>query len=350
MSGDQLAFFIPIGAVLIFVPFTAFVWLVALRASSSPQAQPNQVNWACSIFGIRSETDTEKIFGNAIWTRYGLPMEEGTADETCKQKKSAIAQIEDRALTYVERVIDRQINKVRGILTLDSILIVASRELITQDKEKWRIWYFLIKGLLEFGTYCLILAIGLSVYLLFVRIGNDENIYCNIQAEFNETIELIRKRAIPIQISVWASLLAILLFSMALLASWGQADATPAQKPPSPPATAHMSPHDIFFDVNAAVPRRESETALMAALQELEDKPTLKVRLEGHADDSGSVASNQKLSRDRANAVMNWLIKRRIVKRRPIGTPDRRRKGTPSTPAFAIARRRSAKPLAERSA
>jgi hypothetical protein len=45
-----------------------------------------------------------------------------------------------------------------------------------------------------------------------------------------------------------------------------------------------------------------------------------------------------------------WHKHYQDVKRRPIGTPDRRRKGTPSTPAFAIARRRSAKPLAERSA
>jgi hypothetical protein len=38
------------------------------------------------------------------------------------------------------------------------------------------------------------------------------------------------------------------------------------------------------------------------------------------------------------------------VKRRPIGTPYRRAKGTPLALMFAVARRRSAEPLAERSA
>jgi transposase len=39
-----------------------------------------------------------------------------------------------------------------------------------------------------------------------------------------------------------------------------------------------------------------------------------------------------------------------VVKRRPIGTPYRRRIGPPSSTVFAVARRRSVEPLAERSA
>ena len=41
-----------------------------------------------------------------------------------------------------------------------------------------------------------------------------------------------------------------------------------------------------------------------------------KVRIEGHTDSRGSDTYNQKLSERRANAVMNYLIKKKVPKER----------------------------------
>lgn len=309
MSNDKLIFFISLIVFILLAAIAANAGLSVLGKPSAKNDADQKPKFIFRLFGIRSEADTISLFGNPIWTRYGLSLNEGKKVESCKEKVRVTAQIEDRALTYVERVIDRQINKVRGILTLDSIFIVASRELFEKSKESSGVVYIIDQGLLEFGIYCLIASIGLSLFLLFVRIGRDGSKYANIQDEFNETVELIRKRTIPIQISIWASLAAVSAFVVALLLSWSQAAASPTHVPaPTAAVAAYISPHDIFFDVNATVPRRESEAALMGSLQELEDKPTLNVEIQGHADDKGKDADNLKLSAERAAAIGGWLI------------------------------------------
>lgn len=40
----------------------------------------------------------------------------------------------------------------------------------------------------------------------------------------------------------------------------------------------------------------------------LTDRPTLKIRIEGHTDDKGNPVSNQKLSEARARAIQGWLV------------------------------------------
>ena len=47
---------------------------------------------------------------------------------------------------------------------------------------------------------------------------------------------------------------------------------------------------------------------LSEVARKLNDNPTWKVRVEGYTDNVGGKAANQHLSRQRAAAVMNWLI------------------------------------------
>ena len=44
----------------------------------------------------------------------------------------------------------------------------------------------------------------------------------------------------------------------------------------------------------------------------MNDVPTLKVELSGHTDNTGSANSNQTLSQDRAQAVVNYLVSKGI--------------------------------------
>jgi outer membrane protein OmpA-like peptidoglycan-associated protein len=64
----------------------------------------------------------------------------------------------------------------------------------------------------------------------------------------------------------------------------------------------------VYFDFAKATLRTESYPALMEAIQILKDNPDIQVEIQGHTDNIGSDAFNQKLSERRAYAVMNFLI------------------------------------------
>lgn len=66
--------------------------------------------------------------------------------------------------------------------------------------------------------------------------------------------------------------------------------------------------NNIFFDVKKFDLKPESETELAQVIQFLNDNPTVKIQIEGHTDNVGSAADNQKLSEQRARAVVNYLI------------------------------------------
>jgi outer membrane protein OmpA-like peptidoglycan-associated protein len=73
---------------------------------------------------------------------------------------------------------------------------------------------------------------------------------------------------------------------------------------------------NIFFDFDKATIRPESNTELEKLLKVLQDNPTMKIEISGHTDNKGSAEYNQKLSEARAQAVVNWLIKKGIPKTR----------------------------------
>ncbi|MGQ9707693.1 MAG: carboxypeptidase regulatory-like domain-containing protein [bacterium] len=67
----------------------------------------------------------------------------------------------------------------------------------------------------------------------------------------------------------------------------------------------------IYFDFNkATIKIPESQAALEAAYTILKENPTIKVEIQGHTDNIGSDEYNQKLSEQRAWAVVNYLVQR----------------------------------------
>ncbi len=65
---------------------------------------------------------------------------------------------------------------------------------------------------------------------------------------------------------------------------------------------------NIYFETGKAVLRPESFEALDQVLRFLENNPTMKLEISGHTDNTGSLRINQKLSRDRAKSVVDYLI------------------------------------------
>jgi outer membrane protein OmpA-like peptidoglycan-associated protein len=70
--------------------------------------------------------------------------------------------------------------------------------------------------------------------------------------------------------------------------------------------------NNIFFDTGAATLRPESYAELGVLYKLMIDNPSLKIEISGHTDNVGSAAFNQRLSENRARAVVDFLIGRGI--------------------------------------
>lgn len=70
----------------------------------------------------------------------------------------------------------------------------------------------------------------------------------------------------------------------------------------------HVATHGILFDVGSATIRPESTPTLEKIGDMLKKHPELKLEIEGHTDNTGNAAANQKLSEARATAVKTFLV------------------------------------------
>jgi outer membrane protein OmpA-like peptidoglycan-associated protein len=70
---------------------------------------------------------------------------------------------------------------------------------------------------------------------------------------------------------------------------------------------------NIFFDVNKATLRAESNAELDRLVQLLKDVPKLKIEISGHTDNTGSASLNETLSQQRADAVVTYLMNHGIA-------------------------------------
>jgi outer membrane protein OmpA-like peptidoglycan-associated protein len=66
--------------------------------------------------------------------------------------------------------------------------------------------------------------------------------------------------------------------------------------------------NNVFFDINKATLRKESELELDKLYDILSKNPNMKIEIEGHTDSDGDAAQNAILSEARAHAVKDYLI------------------------------------------
>ncbi len=74
--------------------------------------------------------------------------------------------------------------------------------------------------------------------------------------------------------------------------------------------------NNIFFDFAKSTLRPESTMELDRLTKLLKDIPTLKIEISGHTDNVGTQEANVKLSRERAKAVVDYLIEHGVSKDR----------------------------------
>ncbi len=73
--------------------------------------------------------------------------------------------------------------------------------------------------------------------------------------------------------------------------------------------TGHTAVYGIYFDTGKAELKPESETAVAEIAKLLKNDSGLKLFVVGHTDNVGGVESNMKLSQDRADAVIQTLVR-----------------------------------------
>ncbi len=69
---------------------------------------------------------------------------------------------------------------------------------------------------------------------------------------------------------------------------------------------------NIFFDTNKSILRSESFSELTRLKQMLIINPLVKIEISGHTDNTGSYKHNQELSKNRAQAVVDYLVENGI--------------------------------------
>ncbi|MBP6827582.1 MAG: OmpA family protein, partial [Saprospiraceae bacterium] len=85
------------------------------------------------------------------------------------------------------------------------------------------------------------------------------------------------------------------------------------------PAAAGAKPvvlRNVFFETGSAELRPESSNELDRLAALLTEAPALKIQINGHTDNVGDVAANQKLSEARARAVYDYLVTKAIAAER----------------------------------
>lgn len=69
----------------------------------------------------------------------------------------------------------------------------------------------------------------------------------------------------------------------------------------------------VHFDYDESAIRADTETALRAKIPILRASPQVRIRLEGHADERGSVEYNQALGNRRAQAVLDFFSQQGLM-------------------------------------
>lgn len=69
---------------------------------------------------------------------------------------------------------------------------------------------------------------------------------------------------------------------------------------------------NVYFEFDKATLTKKSFSALQILLKELQQKPAMKIEIAGHTDNKGSLEYNIRLSQQRSDAVVDWLIEKGI--------------------------------------
>lgn len=124
---------------------------------------------ACALIYNAPNASNLNSIRDGLWKRY-TGLDRFDRNYICKTDTER--QNADRLLAYVDRLIDRQINKARGILPFNSIIIAA---LAFEGKRISSASEPILHQLFIFVIISLVVSSGLSLYLFRVTWSNNVN-------------------------------------------------------------------------------------------------------------------------------------------------------------------------------
>ncbi len=93
----------------------------------------------------------------------------------------------------------------------------------------------------------------------------------------------------------------------------------PYNTPENPPTGAVLRIDNLYFDVSKASIQTSSREALEKLVALLKANPTMRIEIQGHTDSDGDAGQNLKLSQERANSVVAYLVEKGIPAKRLSG-------------------------------
>ena len=155
------------------------------------------IMWA-SIMTARFPGTTQlSEIRNGFWERCtGEPFPTTAVDARAQNEKA------DRVIAYIERVVDRQINKVRGILPFNSIIIAvfSFENAKLQPPHDPVIFNVNVRWLMLFVILGLAISNALCLKLFFVRWATARE-YAFFHNEFANGLDVILRRS---KVTEWA--------------------------------------------------------------------------------------------------------------------------------------------------
>jgi hypothetical protein len=153
----------------------------------------------------------EVMWERHVGAKFPLLIASGTTGSSPSKKEA------NDLLSYLERVIDRQINKARGILPFNSIilaLITFGRDWSMYQASDPICWHRLALGALCVAPFGLVISSFLCLWIFLVRWA-EKNEYAQFDKEITSTFKILRKRSALIE---WATVISALsLFIVAIV-------------------------------------------------------------------------------------------------------------------------------------
>jgi OOP family OmpA-OmpF porin len=114
-------------------------------------------------------------------------------------------------------------------------------------------------------------------------------------------------RWVQVKAEPWNEYSSYVLTSVLVKGMAQEMEATADQMAAEIARTGHVAVYGVNFDTGSARIKPESDKVLGEIASLLRKNAAWKMRVEGHTDDVGGKAANQKLSEQRATAVVAWL-------------------------------------------
>jgi hypothetical protein len=154
-------------------------------------------------------------FRNKLLMRYC-----GKTDDAEVDHRSEVGNV-DRLIAYLERMVDRELNKARGILPFNSLIMTIMSIEINRLKFNWNDVQLLHIQFL-WMAYIVIVLLAISSLLclnLFLIHWGEPGDY-SFSGEVRGTIQVLKRRAIVLEIAVWISIAS--LFIGVIVVSMGE--------------------------------------------------------------------------------------------------------------------------------